>query len=77
MAASEIVDPHLQQLILDRLAADEKLDDAVADFVLAACDGSQSLEAAIDGQSPERPEAAAPGGGAPEPPGAYVNSVTI
>jgi len=71
------VDPHLQQLILDRLTADDKIDDPVADLVLAACEGRDALERAIGGQAPERPESSSADGAGPVPPGAYVKSITV
>lgn len=71
------MDPHLQQLVLDRLAANDELDDAATDLVLAACDGPAALEDAIGGQSPERPERFQADEPEPEPAGAYLKSVAV
>jgi len=71
------VDPYLQQLVFDRLTADDALDDAAADLVLAACEGPDALEDAIGGRSPERPETLRADGPEPDPPGAYLKSIAV
>jgi hypothetical protein len=71
------VDPHLQQLILDRLTADDDIGDPVADLVLAACEGRDALEGAIAGEAPERPESSSTDGAGREAPGAYLKSITV
>jgi recombinational DNA repair ATPase RecF len=71
------VDPYLQQVILDRLTADDQVDDRVADLVLAACEGRDALEIAIGGEAPDRPSVSPSDAPRPEPPGAYVKSITV
>jgi hypothetical protein len=66
--------------VLDRLVADDHGDEPWADLVLAACAGAEALTAALDGHGTPRP---APEGGGktaaapPEPPGAYLRSITV
>lgn len=72
-----IVDPHLQQLVLDRLAADDDLEAAAADLILAACEGPAALEDAIAGQSPARPDTRLADGPEQEPAGAYLKSIAV
>jgi hypothetical protein len=71
------MDPHLQELVLDRLAADEGIDGTAADLVLAACEGPEALENALDGWAPARHEPAPAREAQPEPPGAYLRSITV
>jgi predicted ATPase len=71
------VDPHLLGLVLDRLSADDELNEAAADLVLAACEGPIALEQAISGRSPERPQPLLPDGLIAEPAGAYLRSVSV
>ena len=67
--------------VLDRLIADDHGDESWADLVLAACNGADALNAALDGDVPPRPardgaRADNQGAGA-EPPGAYLRSITV
>ncbi len=70
------MDRYLQQLILDRLAADD-VDDSTADLVLVACEGEDALETAIGSDLRARPEGSATNGRGSEPPGSYVKSMTV
>ncbi len=66
--------------ILDRLIADKHGDEPWADLVLAACGGAEALTAALDGYTTPRPARKGAKGtdtAAPEPPGAYLRSITV
>lgn len=63
-------------LVLDRLAADEELAAGVDLIVLAACEGPESLDQALDGSPKPRPEVVRSSSDA-EPAGAYLTSVTV
>jgi recombinational DNA repair ATPase RecF len=70
----------ISHLILDRLIADGHGDARWADLVLAACEGAETLNTALDGAAPPRPAHTAPADGAApqvEPPGAYLRSITV
>lgn len=71
------MDSYLQQLVFDRLTADDDLADDVADLVLAACEGPQALDDALDGHPPAHPQNVSADDPPPEPPGAYVKSVAV
>ncbi len=71
------MDAALEQLILERLAADEDLDDATADLVLAGCDGAEALEATVGGVRPSRSRDAAQLELPPAPPGAFLDRVEV
>jgi recombinational DNA repair ATPase RecF len=67
-------------LILDRLIADNQGDQAWADLVLGACDGPEALNAALEGDTagrPARQSAQQENNDGPEPPGAYLRSITV
>jgi hypothetical protein len=68
------MDPTLQGIVLDRLEAVD--DERVVDVVLAACEGAAALEAVLGGGTIDRP-APVPAGHAVEPPGAYLQEVTV
>jgi len=71
------MDPYLHHLVLDRLLADTKLDDARRDLVLAACDGSEALEATLSGSATHsRSEVAQPELPS-HPPGVYLRSISV
>jgi energy-coupling factor transporter ATP-binding protein EcfA2 len=70
------MDPMLRQLLWDRIDHDRRLDDEVGLLVMAAADGPEALQEALEGEAVDRTE---PAGGAPpaEPVGAYLGSVTV
>jgi hypothetical protein len=66
--------------VLDRLIADDHGDEPWADLVLAACAGTEVLTAALDGHGTPRPTREGSGkkdAAPPEPPGAYLRSITV
>jgi len=68
------------ELVLDRLIRDNHGDEPWADLVLAACNGADALTTALDGHAAPRPARASAQTGedpAPEPPGAYLRSITV
>ncbi|MEZ5285547.1 MAG: ATP-binding protein [Vicinamibacterales bacterium] len=71
--------PSITDTVLNRLIADDAGDAAWADLALAACDGPDALAAALDGTPPPRRarEGTAGTGERPEPPGAYLRSITV
>ena len=66
-------------LVLDRLIADHHGDETWADLMLAACNGADALNAALDGHAAPRParEGTQETAAVPEPPGAYLRSITV
>ena len=74
-------DPHaFTEHVLDRLIADNHGDEPWADLVLAACNGADALNAALDGHAAPRPVREGTAGQkdrSPEPPGAYLRSITV
>lgn len=80
MAAPRSDTSALTDRVLDRLIADNHGDERWADLVLAACDGPDALTAALDGHGTARPSRPTSGGSdaaVPEPPGAYLRSITV
>ena len=72
------MDDVLLDSILSRLDA-EPLGDPSADLLLAACQGTDALDAALGGVPPDRPERSGRGGADrdAEPVGAYLRSITV
>jgi len=66
-------------LILDRLIADGHADERWSYCVLAACEGPAELSAVLNGSKAlaPRPSRDAAGGTPPEPPGAYLSSISV
>lgn len=67
-------------LVLDRLIAGNHGDEPWADLVLAACTGAETLDAALGGHvgpRPAREGTREKDQDAPEPPGAYLRSITV
>lgn len=73
------MDDALLDAILERLDA-ASLDEQVEDLLLAACQGDESLDAALGGHAPPRPErkpTEQQGAELAEPVGAYLRSITV
>ena len=72
------MEPKLAALILARLTAGDDVDDAVADLVLAACDGQEALERVLEGgPAAPAPETADDGELELIAPGAYLVSIEV
>lgn len=72
-----MIEPHLQHLIIERLAADDEVEQPVADLVLAGCEGPDAVAASLAGTAaapavmttqPRLPS---------DPPGAYLASIGV
>ena len=69
------MDPGLRRIVVARLEADGSLGDGWGDFVLAALDGRDGLEAQLAGSSASPPPLAAPP--PPAPAGVFLRSVVV
>src|SRR5687768_1971026 len=76
---SKPMTPEIQSRVIDRLIDAGKADEPWALIVLAAIEGHEQLDQFLDKTRtvvpPQRQESH--GGPAPEPPGAYVGSITV
>jgi len=72
------VDPVLQHLLLERLAAeDPPLGESAVDLVLAATEGREELEASLSGEAPARTVEAVQPELEATPPGAYLARIAV
>jgi hypothetical protein len=71
------MDPYLQHLVVERLAADEGLSDGAADLVLAACESAAELAHALGGAQSRRRDLDAQLELPAHPPGAYLASISV
>jgi ABC-type lipoprotein export system ATPase subunit len=71
------MDPNLEHLILDRLTADEDIEEDTADLVLAACEGTEALGPALAGEQHRRAATITQPQLQAEPPGAYLASIAV
>ena len=74
---SRRMDPHLQHILIERLAADEGLEEGAVDLILAACEGETELEAALIGNAAPRTVASEQPELEVEAPGAYLSAITV
>jgi recombinational DNA repair ATPase RecF len=71
------MDPFLLHLLLERLLADDGLDDTRRDLVLAACEGPEALEAELSGAADSRELETVQPELPSDPPGAYLRSISV
>jgi recombinational DNA repair ATPase RecF len=72
-----LVDRTLQDLLSERIDADPRLDEAAGLLVLAAADGPETLQEALEGGAVDRAEPAAAAKQAVEPLRAYLGPITV
>src|SRR4051794_39228842 len=71
------VDPHLQHLLIERLAATDTLAADAIDLILAGCEGGAELDAALVGETKPRTVETVQPELDPDPAGAYLASIQV
>jgi hypothetical protein len=71
------MNPTLQQLLWERIDTDPRLDEEAGLLILAAADGPEALEEALEGRVVGRAEPAVTAEQPAEPVGAYLGPVTV
>jgi recombinational DNA repair ATPase RecF len=71
------MDSTLQRLLWDRIDADSRLDDDAGLLVMAAADGADALQEALEGQTPHRLAPARSDAQPVEPVGAFLGPITV
>jgi DNA repair exonuclease SbcCD ATPase subunit len=71
------MDPTLQRLLWDRIDADASLGAEAGLLIMAAADGPEALQAALEGQSIGDPQPAPADAPAQAPTGAYLGPITV
>jgi hypothetical protein len=71
------MDPTLQRLLWDRIDADPDLGDDAGLLILAAADGPDALQEALEGKPVDHPGPMPTGAPALEPVGAYLGPISV